>query len=73
MLANLVIYINEVANISIYCILYNHVANYSNMIKILSKLYKSSSSTTFIQKTQYKNVMPTFAKVKGQLLNGNVK
>ena len=43
------------------------------MKKILSKLHKSSSSTAFTRKALYKNVMPTFAKVKGQFLNGNVK
>ena len=62
------------ANLFIYRILHNHVANYSNkMEKILSKLHKSSSSTAFIKKALYKNVAPTFAKVKGQFLNGNVK
>ena len=40
---------------------------------ILSKLHKSSSSTAFITKSLYKNVAPTFTKVKGQFLNENVK
>ena len=62
------------ANLFIYRILHNRVANYSNkMEKILSKLRKSSSSTAFIKKALYKNVTPTFTKVKGQFLNGNVK
>ena len=43
------------------------------MKKILSKLHKSSSSAAFIKKVLYKNVTPTFAKVKGQFLSGNVK
>ena len=43
------------------------------MEKILSKLHKSSSSRAFIKKALYQNVTPTFAKVKGQFLNGNVK
>ena len=43
------------------------------MKKILSNLHKSSSSTAFIKKAPYKNVTPTFARVKGQFLNGNVK
>ena len=54
------------ANLFIYCILYNRVVNYSNNIKkILSKLNKSSSSTAFIKKAQCKNVTPTFGKVNG--------
>ena len=62
------------ANLFIYRISYNHVVNYSNkMKKILSKLRKSSSSRAFIKKALYKNVTPTFGKVKGQFLNGNVK
>ena len=43
------------------------------MKKTLSKLHKPSSSTAFIKKALYKNVTPTFAKVKWQFLNGNVK
>ena len=57
-----------------YRIFYNHVANYTNKMKmILSKLHKSSSSTAFITKSLHKNVAPTFTKVKGQFLNENVK
>ena len=78
MLANLVIYFEflllkwQIYLSIVY--LYNHVADYSNkMKKILSKLHKSSSSTPFIKKALYQNVTPTFAKVKGKFLNGNVK
>ena len=61
-------------NLFIYCILYNCVANYSNkMKKILWKLHKSSCSTAFNKKALYNKVMPTFAKVKGQFLNVNLK
>ena len=61
-------------NLYIYGILYNCVTNYSNkMKKLLSKLHKSSCSTAFIEKVLYNKVMPTFAKVKGQFLNVNVK
>ena len=62
------------ANLLVYCILYNRVVNYSNNIKqILSKLNKSSSTAAFIKKGQCKNVTPIFDKVKGQFLNGNAK
>ena len=62
------------ANVFIYCILDNRVASYSNkMKKILSKLHKPSSRTAFIKNSLYKNVTPTFAKIKGQFLNGNAK
>ena len=62
------------ANLFIYCILYNHVADYfKKMKKMLSKLYKSSSSTAFFKKALYKNVTPAFAVGKGQFSNRNVK
>ena len=54
------------ANLFIYRFSYNHVVNYCNkMKKILSKLRKSSSSRAFIKKALFKNVTPTFGKVKG--------
>ena len=53
------------ANLFIYSILYNRVADFSNkMKKILSKLHKSSTSTVFIKKALHKNVTATFAKVQ---------
>ena len=62
------------ANLFICHILYNRVTKYFNKIKkTQSKLHKSSSSTAFINKALYKNVTPTFAKVKWQFLNGNLK
>ena len=42
-------------------------------IYLLPKPHKSSSSTAFIKKALYKNVTPTFANIKGQFSNGNVK
>ena len=61
-------------NLLIYNISYGSVVTYCNKLKkIISKLHKLSSSVALIKKALHNNITPTFAKIKGQFLNINIK
>ena len=55
-------------------ILYERVTiDYIKLKKIIGKLHKSSSSVAFIEKALFNNLVPTFAKVRGQFINSKIK
>ena len=54
-------------NLYITDIVYGGVAaDYIVLKKIIGKLHKSSFSAAFAKKTLFSNLVPTFAKVRGQ-------
>ena len=54
-------------NLYITDIVYGGVAaDYIVLKKIIGKLHKSSSSAAFVKKPLFSNLVPTFAKVRGQ-------